>query len=107
MAFSRGQQPGLRQRDRPGSPPSQASRAAAAPADDGPAPLPLQQLLSRLELADRLAAGGYSLTADELSRLVEEPAARLASRGAPWIWRDWRVRPLDGGRWRLERDAGG
>ena len=107
VAFSRGQQPGLRQRDRPGSPPPQASRAAAAPTDDDPAPLPLQQLLSRMELADRLAAGGYALTADELSRLVEEPATRLAARGAPWIWRDWRVCPLDGGRWRLERDAGG
>lgn len=107
VAFSRGQRPSLRQPDRPGSPPPQPSQAAADPLDEVPAPLPLQQLLGRMELADRLAAGGYSLTADELSRLVEEPPERLAARSAPWTWRDWRIRPLDGGRWRLERGAGG
>jgi ribonuclease HI len=64
-------------------------------------------LLSRLELADRLAAGGYSLRAVELARLLEVPTARLEGKVDPWLWRDWLVRPLGNGCWRLERGAGG
>jgi len=72
---------------------------AAAPVDLAPAPL--QQLLSRLELADRLAKGGYGLSLVELAQLVEQPAAQLAERQGCWRWRDWSVEPLAEGRWRL------
>ncbi len=71
------------------------------------APRPLQQLLTRLELADRLARGGHGLSLVELAQLVEQPAARLEQRSAPWLWRDWLVEPLEPGRWRLRRHGGG
>ena len=74
---------------------------------DVPAPAPLQQLLSRLELADRFAVQGYGLSLVELAQLVEQPVQQLERRSGPWRWRDWQVLPLEGGRWRLERDAGG
>jgi len=68
----------------------------------------LQRLLSRLELADRLAQGGYGLTAVELAQLVEQPLARLQDRDGPWRWRDWWVEPLEEGRrWRLQRAEAG
>jgi ribonuclease HI len=78
---------------------------AEAEADD-PAPPALHQLLSRLELADRLAQGGYSLTLVELAQLVELPLKTLESRAAVWSWRDWLVESFGDGRWRLRRDAG-
>jgi ribonuclease HI len=65
------------------------------------APAPLLQLLSRLELADRLARGGYGLSLVELAQLLEQPAAQIARREQRWRWRDWWVEPLDEGRWRL------
>ncbi|MEB3168515.1 MAG: ribonuclease H [Synechococcaceae cyanobacterium] len=74
---------------------------------DDPAPAALTSLLGRLELADRLAAGGYGLSLVELAQLVELPLRRLEARQAAWTWRDWRVLPLADGRWRLERGAGG
>lgn len=102
VAFSRGQSPTLAS----GAPaPANEAPPVADPPD--PAPPSLQQLLSRLELADRLAAGGYSLRAVELARLLEVPTARLEGKGEPWLWRDWLVRPLGNGCWRLERGAGG
>ncbi|HYP04208.1 MAG TPA: ribonuclease H [Cyanobium sp.] len=88
VAFSRGQRPLL----------------AGGP---DPAPKALQELLSRLELADRLAAGGHGLSLAELAQLVELPIRTLEGLQGPWTWRDWLVRPLGEGRWRLERDAGG
>ncbi|MBD2718354.1 MULTISPECIES: ribonuclease H [unclassified Synechococcus] len=101
VAFSRGQSPALAiETQEVADPP-----AVADPLD--PAPPSLQQLLSRLELADRLAAGGYSLRAVELARLLEVPTARLEGKVEPWLWRDWLVRPLGNGCWRLERGAGG
>jgi ribonuclease HI len=72
-----------------------------------PAPESLRQLLGRLELADRLARGGYALSLPELAQLVELPLRQLQERREAWIWRDWRVLPQGAGRWRLERDAGG
>ncbi len=104
VAFSRGQRPSLAVESQApaGMPP-----AAPASAVPDPAPQPLQQLLSRLELADRLAAGGFGLTTVELARLLEVPIASLERRTEPWPWRDWLVRPLGDGRWRLERGAGG
>jgi len=109
VAFSRGQLPALRQ----GEVVASASLVAdlpAAPADlkeAASAPPALQRLLSRLELADRLAAGGHGLTLTELAQLVEIPLRSLESRRETWRWRDWRVQPLGDGRWRLERDAQG
>ena len=101
VAFSRGQSPALAIETQ-----EVADPPAAADALD-PAPASLQQLLTRLELADRLAAGGYSLRTVELARLLEVPTARLEGKGEPWLWRDWLVRPLGNGSWRLERGAGG
>ena len=74
--------------------------------DAGPAPVALQQLLSRLELADRLAAGGFALSLVELAQLVEQPLRQLEQRSAAWPWRDWLIEPVEGGRWRLRRDTG-
>ena len=93
-----------------GSPPPLARAAAAADsasaerAAEDPAPPGLTQLLSRLELADRLAQGGYTLRLAELAQLVELPLARLEDRQEAWSWRDWRVSPAGGDRWRLERN---
>lgn len=85
--------------------PGDLALADLAPADLAPAPL--QQLLSRLELAERFAAQGYGLSLVELAQLVEQPLQQLERRRAPWQWRDWQVQPLADGRWRLHRDAGG
>ena len=105
VAFSRGQRPALAG---PGTPPPPPPvEAEPPPTVDDPAPADLQQLLGRLELAERLAKGGYGLSLVELARLVDMPIRSLESRTAAWTWRDWRVLPIDGGRWRLERDAGG
>jgi ribonuclease HI len=106
VAFSRGQLPALAMGDPAVNPATTATKANPEPEAAPPA---LQQLLSRLELADRLAAGGYTLTAVELARLVELPLRGLEGRSDAWIWRDWRVCPAGEGRWRLERqaDAGG
>jgi ribonuclease HI len=81
-----------------GQPPTPAP-AVEPPSDQAPAPL--QKLLSRLELADRLAAGGYGLSLVELAQLVEQPLSRLEQRQETWRWRDWQVEPLGEGRWRL------
>ena len=86
--------------------PSAAFSPAVAVQED-PAPLPLQQLLSRLELADRLASGGYSLSVMELAQLVEQPLRQLESKDAVWTWRDWLVLPQEKGRWTLQRREAG
>ncbi|WP_261350077.1 ribonuclease H [Cyanobium sp. HWJ4-Hawea] len=80
------------------------AQPVAVPAD--PAPAGLQQLLSRLELADRLATGGYALSLVELAQLVELPLKQLEAKTAAWQWRDWLVQPDADGRWRLARAAG-
>ena len=67
----------------------------------------LQKLLTRMELADRLASGGYGLTAVELAQLVEQPLNRLSERQGSWRWRDWMVEPVENDRWRLRRDTAG
>jgi ribonuclease HI len=96
VAFSQGSHPDLS-----GSPPQAESSA------DQPAPQPLLQLLTRLELADRLADGEYSLSLVELAQLVEQPLKQLETRRDPWIWRDWLVRPSGEDRWRLQRREAG
>jgi ribonuclease HI len=103
VAYSRGQTPTPAIESQP----AVAPKPAAAQDAVDPAPRSLQELLSRMELADRLAAGGYSLRAVELARLLEVPTATLEGKGDPWLWRDWLVRPLGNGCWRLERGAGG
>jgi ribonuclease HI len=95
----------------PGPQATQGTGTAEAGAGDDAshdlAPAPLQALLTRLEAAERLARGGYSLTLLELAQLVEMPLRTLETRSEAWTWRDWRVQPAGEGRWRLERDAGG
>jgi len=116
VAFSRGQRPLLAREGQgpvmaaPAPALAQGARPAGATAEadaDDPAPPAMRQLLSRLELADRLAQGAYSLTLVELAQLVELPLKTLESRAAVWSWRDWSVEPSGEGRWRLRRDAGG
>lgn len=82
------------------------SSAPTQPLAD-PAPVSLQKLLTRMELADRLASGGYALTAVELAQLVEQPLNRLSERQGSWRWRDWMVEPVENDRWRLRRDPAG
>ena len=78
-----------------------------ASASDDAAPAELQSLLTRLELAERLAAGAFTLTAVELAQLVEQPLQQLQERSSSWRWRDWSVDPVQAGRWRLRRREGG
>ena len=112
VAYSKGTAPRLKQGRR--STPTKAVDPAAVdsssvdpPSADAPAPAALQQLLTRLELADRLAVGGFALSAVELAQLVEQPLTRLAERQDTWRWRDWLVEPVDGDRWRLRRAEAG
>ncbi|MDA0717214.1 MAG: ribonuclease HI [Cyanobacteria bacterium] len=102
VAFSKGQMPAMAAGD--------VIATARIEADEPSldlAPAPLQQLLSRCELADRFAGKGYGLSLVELAQLVDQPLQQLERRSGPWRWRDWQVLPLDGGRWRLQRDEGG
>lgn len=71
--------------------------------DQDLAPAPLQGLLTRMELADRLAQGGYLLKTVEIAQLLEQPLAAFESREAAITWRNWRVAPQKEGGWRLER----
>ena len=87
--------------------PSPSPPPAVVAADEDPAPLPLQQLLRRLELADRLAQGGYSLSLLELAQLVEKPLKQLETKRESWIWRDWIIEPQAEGRWNLQRREAG
>jgi ribonuclease HI len=89
-------------------PPSAAQRPAAERQTlvDSP-PVSLQKLLTRMELADRLASGGYALSAVELAQLVEQPLNRLSERQGSWRWREWMVEPVENDRWRLRRDPAG
>ena len=100
VAFARGDRAVLRDGERG---PAEAPQAAAA----DPAPPALLQLLSRLELAERLAAGGHGLSLVELAQLVEQPVRSLEQRTTPFPWRDWMVEPLADGRWRLRRETSG
>ena len=88
------------------SPSASSSAAPTQPLVDS-APLSLQKLLTRMELADRLASGGYALSAVELAQLVEQPLNRLSERQGSWRWRDWMVEPVENDRWRLRRDTAG
>ena len=121
VAFSRGQQPvptkagevkagvpKARSKGPSGGTKAQVVEVASQQAVEDPAPPGLQRLLSRLELADRLASGGYALTAIELAQLVEQPLSKLGQHQGAWRWRDWEVQPIeDGSRWRLHRDTAG
>ena len=88
-------------------PPSASSSAAPTQPLVDSAPVSLQKLLTRMELADRLASGGYALSAVELAQLVEQPLNRLSERQGSWRWRDWMVEPVENDRWRLRRDTAG
>ena len=108
VAFSRGQKPALAQASLGASalPANSARPAEPAPGADL-APASLRHLLTRLELADRLAERDYGLSLVELAQLVEMPLKQLEGKTEAWTWRDWLVQPADGGRWRLARAAGG
>ena len=107
VAYSKGRKP----TPPPSASPSasrSASRLVASPQPSvDSAPVTLQKLLTRMELADRLASGGYGLTAVELAQLVEQPLNRLSERQGSWRWRDWMVEPVENDRWRLRRDTAG
>jgi len=112
VAYSKGTAPRLKRSRRPTSAKAVDLRPVALNPDDltpgdAPAPAALQQLLTRLELADRLAVGAFSLSAVELAQLVEQPLTRVAERQDTWRWRDWLVEPTDGDRWRLRRAEAG
>jgi ribonuclease HI len=111
VAFARGQRPRLADRSgacaSAGPIPATTDPATPDPTPADPAPPELQRLLSRLELADRLAAGGHGLSLVELAQLVQQPLSRLERRSGPWTWRDWQVEPLADGRWRLRRGTSG
>jgi ribonuclease HI len=109
VAFSKGQMPAMAAGEVIAIARIEADVPADAPSIENadPAPAPLQQLLSRCELADRFAGQGYGLSLVELAQLVEQPMQQLERRSGPWRWRDWQVLPLEGGRWRLQRDEGG
>ncbi|MEI7665884.1 MAG: ribonuclease H [Synechococcaceae cyanobacterium ELA263] len=135
VAFARGQRPALAREDQTAVParsapilngatpksPTAKARAVQAEVLESPvqpppalelasgdlAPEALARLLSRLELAERLASGGFALSLVELAQLVELPLRSLEARQQAWPWRDWTVVPIGQGRWRLERDAGG
>ena len=100
VAFSQGRSLDLGQ-------PAVESDVAAVDVDADPAPQPLVQLLNRLELADRLADRGFSLSLVELAQLVELPLKQLEQRRESWSWRDWRVQPDKEGRWTLQRREAG
>ena len=107
VAFSKGQMPALAAGG-VGSISPLVDPAPLAPAPGADlAPASLQQLLTRLELADRLAERDYGLSLVELAQLVEMPLKQLEGKTEAWTWRDWLVQPADGGRWRLARAAGG
>ena len=106
VAFSQGRSPVLGQ----AAPKTAATTTAVAdqPSSAHDSALAqLQQLLSRLELADRLADGGYGLSLVELAQLVEQPLKQLESRHEAWIWRDWLVQPAGESRWTLQRRKAG
>jgi len=101
VAFSKGQRPALASGERV------VAKAKPEEPEADLAPAPLQQLLTRLELADRLAERGYGLSVVELAQLVQMPLKQLEGKTAAWTWRDWLVQPAADGRWRLARAAPG
>ena len=108
VAFSKGRMPNLAAGEVGSIAPLADSALLADPAPGADlAPACLQQLLTRLELADRLAERNYGLSLVELAQLVEMPLKQLEGKTEAWTWRDWLVQPADGGRWRLARAAGG
>ncbi len=104
VAFSRGQPAQLANGSAAVAPPSPACEPA--PCAD-PAPPALVELLSRLELADRLARGAHALSLVELAQLLQLPLRSLEQRREAFPWRDWLVQPLADGRWRLQRETSG
>ena len=108
VAFSHRRDPVLQRAasTKPPEPPQQPAKTAAEPEID-PALEQLLGLLSRLELAERFARGGFRLTTAELAQLVEKPMRELVSRDRSWMWRDWWVDPIEEGGWRLRRREAG
>ena len=108
VAFSRGQPPRLAHGPVPPGPGAEP-RSGPVPEEpqSDPAPQALVELLSRLELAERLARGGHGLSLVELAQLLQLPLRSLEQRREAFPWRDWLVQPLADGRWRLQRETPG
>ena len=69
--------------------------------DDEIAPIELQHLLTRLDIANEFAEKQYGLTIIELAKLTNEPLKELEKRKNVWKWRDWLVEPINDSQWRL------
>ena len=67
------------------------------------APQHLQTLLSKLELIDRLADGGYGLRAHEIAELIDESIEFMHKKKAAWKWRQWSIEPMENDLWRFKR----
>ncbi len=69
------------------------------------APIDLQRVYSRLQLADHFSKNGYTLMTNEVAQLVGEPKEEISSRVNPWLWRDWLVQPIGNDKWLLLRQS--
>ena len=69
------------------------------------APAELTALVTRLEVAERLASGGYGLTWWNWRSWWSNPCVSWKARDGPWQWRDFQVQPLGDGRWQLQRSS--
>ncbi len=58
-------------------------------------------ILSKLEVANRLAQKGYAVRSQELAELVGESLIEVANKVDPWEWRNWMIEPLGNDLWRL------
>ena len=63
----------------------------------------IEDLVKRLEIADRISAGGYILCDIEIAKITEKSVYEIAELKEAWIWRNWLVEPISDGRWRLQR----
>ncbi len=67
------------------------------------APLVIKELLSRLEAANKFCEGDFSLTAEEIAKLTNEPIDKIMHNIESWQWRDWQIAPSGNARWKLKR----
>ncbi|WP_320673630.1 ribonuclease H [Prochlorococcus sp. MIT 1341] len=68
------------------------------------APMNLQKLLTRFELADHFANSGHTLSDGEIAQLIEEPIEKIRTITESWVWRDWVIEPLSNQKWRLRNN---
>ena len=63
----------------------------------------IQNLLSKLELVERFAKGGYRLNSLELAILIDVKIKELETKTEKFQWRDWLIKPVKNGYWRIEK----